>query len=177
MQRRDLLKAFGAATALALLPHEAAAAWARVESGRRRASGLTDPELALVGAIGDTIIPRTDSPGATDVGVPAFVSVIASENYTDTARATFVAGLGTLAMQLQDTAGVAFVRQSPDSRAAAIGAIEQQANRRAEPARTYWQLKGLIIHGYFTSERVTKDVLHDKVMFSKFDGAAPMKAS
>src|SRR5437867_4429363 len=69
MQRRDFLKAFGASTALALLPHESAAAWARVAAGWRPPGGLTDAQLALIAAVADTIIPRTDSPSASDVGV------------------------------------------------------------------------------------------------------------
>ena len=51
MERRDLLKAFGAATALALLPGEAVAAWARVASGLRPANGLSGQQLGLVGKI------------------------------------------------------------------------------------------------------------------------------
>ena len=76
MERRDLLRALGAAGALALLPNETMAAWVRVASGARPADGLTDAQLALVGAIADTILPRTDTPSATDVGVPAFVNVV-----------------------------------------------------------------------------------------------------
>jgi hypothetical protein len=83
MERRDLLRAFGAATALALLPHDAVAAWARVATGLRPTDGLTEAQLALIGAIGDVIIPRTDTPSASDVGVPAFVDVVVSENYGD----------------------------------------------------------------------------------------------
>src|SRR5437016_5594164 len=100
MNRRDLLRSFGAAAAVALLPREAVAAWARVATGVRPADGLTDKQLALVGTVADTILPRTDSPGATDVGVPAFVNVIVSENYTDADRASFVAGLDALDAQL-----------------------------------------------------------------------------
>src|SRR5256885_395663 len=122
MKRREALRAFGAATALALLPHEAVAAWARVTSGVRLADGLTDPQLALVGAIADTIIPRTDTPGATDVGVPAFVNVIVSENYTDTDRAAFIAGLDAIEAQAKASGG-AFVDLSSTARAAAIEAI------------------------------------------------------
>ena len=83
MEQRDLLRALGAAGALALLPNETMAAWVRVASGARPAEGLTEAQLALVGAIADTILPRTDTPSATDVGVPAFVDVVVSENYTD----------------------------------------------------------------------------------------------
>ena len=190
MQRRDLLRAFGAATALAFVPHEAIAAWARVATGVRPTSGLSDAHLALVGAVADTILPRTDSPSATDVNVPAFVDVIVSENYTDAERAAFLAGLDVLdswtppspAPQSADSTSVrvtrpmAFAVISPDERAQVIEAIERGPNRRAEPMRTYWRLKGLVIHGYFTSERVSKDVLHVEVMPGRFEGSAPLAA-
>ena len=173
MQRRDVLRAFGAATALALLPHEAVAAWARVASGLRPADSLTDAQLALIGAIADTIIPRTDTPGATDVGVPAFVNIIVTENYSDADRAAFVAGLDAIEAQAKN-AGAQFADLAPNVQAATVEAIESVADRRAEPSRTYWRLKGLVVHGYFTSEPVMKQVLKFDVMPGKFDGSAPM---
>lgn len=155
MQRRDLFRSLSATVAFALLPHDAVAAWAHVAAGLRPSSGLTDAQLAKIGAIADVLLPRTDTPSATDVGVPAFVNVIVSENYSAADRDAFVAGL----------AGI-----DP----AAIAGIEGLGDRRAEPARTYWRLKGLIVHGYFTSEPVMKDVLKVQVMPGKFEGAAPM---
>ena len=155
MQRRELLRVLGATTALALIPDEAFAAWTRAASGVRPANGLTEAQLAQVAAIADTILPRTDTPSASDVGVPDFVNVIVSENYRDADRDAFVAALEQL---------------DP----ATIATIESATDRRAEPARSYWRLKGLVIHGYFTSERVMKDVLHYEVMPGKFDGDAPM---
>ena len=47
--------------------------------------------------------------------------------------------------------------------------------RTVEPARTYWQLKGLIVRGYFTSEPVMKNVLKHVVMPGRFEGAAPVQ--
>ena len=110
-----------------------------------------------------------------------------SENYTDADRAAFLAALDTLntwtpplatnadsASVRPAAAPVAFVNLAPEARGALIDAIEHAPNRRAEPMRTYWRLKGLVIHGYFTSERVSKDVLHVEVMPGRFDGSAPM---
>lgn len=159
MERRNLLRALGAAAAFSLLPRDAEAAWARVRAGWRPAGGLTQEQLALVGAIADLIIPRTDSPSATDVGVPAFIDVIVSEQYADADRDAFAAGLSSL------SAGEA-----------AIVALEKAADRRAEPQRTYWRLKGLVLHGYFTSERVMKDVLKVRINPGRFVGDAPMPA-
>lgn len=151
MDRRSLLKSLAAAGAVALLPDDAAfAAWTRVAS--RTAGSLTEAELAHIGVIADVILPRTDTPSATDVGVPAFVDVVVSEHYTDADRAAFVANLAAI---------------DPG----ALDRIEA-ADRRAEPQRTYWRLKGLVIHGYFTSERIMKDVLHYEVMPGRFEGSA-----
>jgi glucoside 3-dehydrogenase (cytochrome c) hitch-hiker subunit len=164
MERRDALRVLGAAAAFVILPRDAAAAWKRVSKGFRPENGLTDAQLALVGLIADTILPKTDSPSATEVGVPAFVNVIVSENYTDQERTAFLAGLDAIGAQLTASASDAFTL---------IQNLES-AERRTDPARTYWRLKGLIIHGYFTSEQVQKNVLKVNIMPGRFDGAAPM---
>src|ERR1051325_8408325 len=110
MQRRDILKALGAAAALAALPeHEALAAWSRLASGFAPAGALSSDQIALIGAIADTILPRTDTPSATDVKVPAFVDVIVSENYTDNQRSAFVSALPQLETALAGADGKAFI--------------------------------------------------------------------
>ncbi|MGH7620409.1 MAG: gluconate 2-dehydrogenase subunit 3 family protein [Gemmatimonadaceae bacterium] len=176
MERRDLLRVFGAATALSFLPvpHEAAEAWARVASNLGLADGLTDAQLAFVGAIADTIIPRTDTPGATDVNVPAFVNVMVAEYYSNTERTAFVSGLDAIDAHVKARGAGAFADLDQTRRGPAIESIESLSDRRAEPARTYWRLKDLVVYGYFTSEPVMKDVLKNEVIPGKFDGAAPM---
>ena len=76
---------------------------------------------------------------------------------------------------MRATRPVPFARLSADGRAEIVDAIERgHPSRRGEPMRTYWRLKGLVIHGYFTSERVSKDVLHVEVMPCRFEGSAPL---
>jgi hypothetical protein len=157
-----------------MLPLDAIAAWSRVASGVRVAEGLSDAQLALVGAVGDTILPRTDTPSATDVAVPAFVNVIVGENYAEAQRTQFLAGLDAFDAKARSDAGSSFADLSPAARGSFIESIEA-APRNAEPARTYWRLKGLVLHGYFTSERVSKEVLHTEIMPGRFDGSAPMR--
>jgi hypothetical protein len=176
MQRRDLLRALGGATALALLPLETVAAWTRVASGRVVADGLSDAHLGLVGAIADTIIPRTATPGATDVGVPAFVNVIVGENYSEQTRTAFIAGLDAIEANAKSSGGSAFAELAPAARASFLETIEN-GERGSDPGRTYWRLKALVVHGYFTSEPVMKQVLKTEIMPGKFDGAAPMPLS
>ena len=175
MERRDLLRAFASAAALSLLPSERAlAAWSRVAAGLSPTNGLTDAQMALVRAVADTIIPRTDTPGATDVGVHQFVNVIVSEHATDADRTAFLAGLDAIDARATSEAGGPFAGLAPDARGKLISALET-GPRDAEPARTYWRLKGLVVHGYFTSEPVMKNVLKTVVMPGRFEGAAPVQ--
>jgi len=179
VERRDLLRTLGAAAALSFVPREAHAVWSRVAAlaaARQTAGGLSGRQLALVGAIADTVLPRTDTPGATDVGVPAFVDVIVAEYYADDERAAFLAGLDAVDAHVRAAQGAPFAELPERVRAVAVESLERAGDRRAEPARTWWRLKGLIVHGYFTSERAQQEVLRVNPMPGRFDGAAPHPA-
>lgn len=160
--------------ALALLPREAMAAWERVAAGPRPVSGFSPAHLALVNAVADTVIPRTDTPGASDVNVAAFVDVIVNEHYSDAERSAFLVGLDGIDAMAFAVGVPAFADLGSEARARLVERIESGSDRSVQPQRTYWRLKGLVVHGYFTSERVMKDVLHHQVMPGAFNGNAPM---
>jgi len=173
MKRRELLRALASAAALAVVPDKTLAAWSRVASGIPLQNALSPAQLALVRAIADTIIPRTNTPSATDVGVHKFVDVIVNEHLTETERVAALAGLDAIDARARTESNVTFAELSADKRSAMIDSFEK-GDRSAEPSQTYWRLKGLVVHGYFTSEPVMRDVLKVTVMPGKFEGAAPV---
>ena len=121
----------------------------------------------------DTNIPRTDTPSANDVGVLGFISVIVDEYYEENELVEFISGLDSIYASARQKAGASFADLSASQRDAVMKALEQPADPNAPVARTYARLKGLIVHGYLTSERVQRDVLRTNIMPGKFDGAAP----
>lgn len=174
MERRDVLRSLAATAALGFLPRNAHAVWDLVATRRATtAVALTPAQTALVNAVGDTILPRTDTPGASDVGIADWVDVLVAEYYSDEDKATFLAGLDAIDTAAKAATGSALTDLAPDARGAIITTIESATDRRSEPARTYWRLKGLVIHGYFTSERVQTQVLKTQIMPGKFVGDAP----
>jgi hypothetical protein len=54
---------------------------------------LTAEQLALVSSLVEHVIPRTDTPGARDAGVPRFVDDLLTDHYRAPERARFLAGL------------------------------------------------------------------------------------
>ncbi len=70
----------------------------------------------------EIIIPRTDTPGAIDAGVPHFVEVMVSDWYTDRERQIFFAGLEALDQYCTDNFEKRFLECSAEQR---INALEQ----------------------------------------------------
>ena len=172
MNRRELLSAAGAAAALSFIPRNAEAAWARVLAGYQGPPGLTPDQRALVTAIADTIIPRSDTPSASDVGVTDWVNLIVAEYYADDVRTPFIQGLTAIDTQVRTSRGKPFSALDASAQAEVVGALDNPADRRTPEARAYSRLKGLVVYGYFTSERVQNEVLHSTMFHERFQGAA-----
>ncbi len=71
-----------------------ASSWAASRAASK--TFLTAGEMKTVTVISDQIIPRTDTPGATDVGVPAFVDRMMAGYYQDNERKAMRAGLARI---------------------------------------------------------------------------------
>ena len=180
LTRRAALQVLGAAT----LPVVARAAQPGEHEARefaRRAlvaqgSLFRADERATVSAIADAILPRTETPGALDVGVPAFVELIAEEWMSERDRVAFRDGLAALDAHALATEG----RPWP---ALDLAAREREAawaegtEERALPAKSaFRRLKGLTVQGFFSSERVQKEVLRTQIIPGRYLGCAPLPA-
>ena len=70
----------------------------------------------LVSALADTIIPRTDTPSATDVGVTEWVDLVTAEYYSPEERAEFTTGLDAIDAAVRSSRGNAFADLDNDAR-------------------------------------------------------------
>src|SRR6266478_6938785 len=66
----------------------------RVRAGTLRA--LTPQQNETVAIIAELIIPKTDTPGAREAGVPAFIDVMVADWADDDQRQMFMAGLANV---------------------------------------------------------------------------------
>ena len=153
MERRELLRALASAAALtALSPDKTLAAWSRVASGIPLSNDLSPAHMALVRAIADTIIPRTDTPGATDVGVHKFVDVIVNEYLPETERTAGLAGLDAIDARARTESNVAFAQLSAEKRSATSKPLFWSApmlmnwfpGKPNDGARTRWRMASFV---------------------------------
>jgi len=177
--RRALLQLAGLSLLPALAQADDAAldAWAakiHAATSQPRGPGLTADERALVASMVDGILPRTDTPGALDVGVPAFIDVIVADWLTDAERREFRTGLAALEARAQAAYGVRWAAMDPVQRDGELAWAERPEDAAHVAKKAYRRIKGLALHGYLTSERVRKEVLKVNITPGHFRGAVPI---
>ena len=149
----------------------------------KKPSILTPPQMSIVSAVSEIMIPRTDTPGAIDVGVPRFIDLMLEDVYTQKDREHYLTGLadfntaahseqGKEFLALEPTHQVALVRRFHD--AAVIE--EQRPTRRGEDSQRPFILmtKELTLLGFFTSEAGATQVLQYVAVPGSYHACLPV---
>lgn len=133
---------------------------------------LTPKQFEAVAAIAERILPRTDTPGAQDVGVPAFVDLMYGEYMTDDEKRVFVAGLAEIDAVAAKQHRREFMKLSAAEQETALRRIAEASQKKE---KTFFHLmKELTIVGYFTSEPVGKTVLKYDPIPGRYDPCIPL---
>ena len=120
LNRREAVRLLATGVALPLAPRgllarlREARALVETPAGPRT---LNARQEATVRMMAEMILPRTDTPGATDVGATEFIDLILTEWYDDAERRRFLSGLADAEARSQSLSGKDFVDCSPAQRA------------------------------------------------------------
>jgi hypothetical protein len=96
---------------------------------------LSGDELAVVSAIADILLPRTDSPGALDVGVPAFIDTLLNDTYEPAERSNYLEGLHEFDAAARRSAGKRFVELAPPAQRSLVQRFQDAAIADARAAQ------------------------------------------
>jgi hypothetical protein len=95
---------------------------------------LTAPQNQLVVALAEHILPRTDTPGATDARVNEFVDAMLADFYSATDRAKFLAGLGQVDVRAQQAYGKPFLGGTAEQQLALVTALDRETFAKRDAA-------------------------------------------
>ena len=160
--------------AAALTTFQAAAAPLK-PSKPGKASFYTADELALVTFLADTIIPRTDSPGAIDAGVPAYMDHLYLTWASAPTQGAHRAELAAIAENLKRFGA----GQSADAkgRLKALAALDAAAFSNGSDASGlggYRAVKSLIATVYYLSEPGATQELQYELVPGRWIASAPI---
>jgi gluconate 2-dehydrogenase gamma chain len=135
---------------------------------------LDEAQLKLLSAIADTIIPKTDTPGAVDTGVPKQISGMLKAWASAETRTKMIGAVAAIGKLDKDFAGLDAAK-----RKALLSKYDADAVKPGPPPKgkrhplammmgpptmnpDYIQLKGLIINLYYASEEAcTKELVYE----------------
>ncbi|AHM60576.1 hypothetical protein D770_11595 [Flammeovirgaceae bacterium 311] len=175
MNRRIALKnlAFVAA-GLLVLPGCDTTGW------KETAVQATDPLLSakqegLLAEIVETLIPATDTPGAKELKVHAYIHKMVADCFEEDAQHALVKGLDKVDKLANEKYKQSFTACSPAERTAVL---EQMSLSEEEVQKDFFGLvKGLAIQGYMTSEYVMTHITKYEMVPGRYHGCVPVQAS
>ncbi len=139
---------------------------------------LDASRLNLLTIVVDRILPRTDTPGASDVGVPAFIDLLLAKWADDEERTRVLEGLDGLDALSREAGGVDFVDAAVEEQTALLTALDAEAVQAREeeldPLPFFATLKEWTLAGYYTSEAGATQELQWLAVPGRYDADVPL---
>lgn len=129
MNRRELLKLIALTTGTALIGGKSLFAFS--DSGQPGLLFSSD-DVQRLDEFAETILPRTDTPGAKDAGVGEFMAVFVSACYTPAEREIFYLGLAQLEARSRAAYARDFMGLSGEQRLALVTELDREALAHAQ---------------------------------------------
>ena len=136
---------------------------------------LSPEEAEQVAAMAETILPKTDTPGARDVFVDRYIDLVAKDCLKPEEQAKLKEALAEANSAATAAHAKNFAACTPEEQLALLSVIDQAAKTKVEenkklppPASpeeaigrnpAFLQFKQMVFAGYFSSEEVGKNVL------------------
>jgi hypothetical protein len=178
MNRREVLLLLAGTAAL---PDELLAIGRAVHKRARAGMlrSLTPHQNETVATIAELIIPKTDTPGAREVGVPAFIDVMLAEWGDDEQRQAFTAGLADVDKRTRALFAKDFIACSPEQQTHILTALDAELARlrdtKADTSKHFFAgMKWLTLTGYYTSEVGATAEHHYRVVPGRYQPCYPL---
>ncbi len=182
IDRREALRK----TALMMGAAISAAAFAGLMQGCKTTPELTyvprffnEDQGRLVMEVAEIIIPKTDTPGAKDVGVPGFIDTMLKECYKKEDQDRFLEGLTAFDESAKTAYGDSFIYCNPEQQVELVkkthDAAVAEAKENREAKRPFILMtKELTLLGFFTSEPGATQVLQYEAVPGAYKGCLPL---
>lgn len=133
-------------------------------------------KIDLMNEIGETILPKTVTPGARDANVGAFMAICVKDCYTPADQQMFLSGLAEVDQLAKDSYGKEFIQISSQQKNDLLNQLLKESKtynsqkKAGEPAHYFGMFKELTLFGFMTSEVGATKFLKYNPAPGRFDG-------
>lgn len=139
---------------------------------------LTEEQGYTIAEAAERILPATDTPGAKDVFVHEFIDIVLKDYMPVEEREKFMTGLAEMEKQAVALGGAfADLEEAQQIDVLKVMEVADHAARKVDDEDHndfFTQLKGLVMMGYFTSEKVGTEILAYEPVPGPYQGCIPL---
>ena len=179
MESREAVKYISILLGGAVIGGDAFLTGCKTKSGSK--TDWTAEDVAYLNEIGETILPRTATPGAKDANVGQFMTVMVNDCYEEADQKAFRDGLDKLNDASKKKFDKEFMDLAPDQKHALLVDLDKEAKdyaakrKEKDPNHYFSLMKQLTLWGYFTSEVGATKALRYLPVPGKYIGDYPYK--
>ena len=138
-------------------------------------SGLFDAaDLALIAALSETLIPRTDTAGAIDAEVPDTLQALATDWGDEGFQSYWLTGLANLRTVLNERAGARFETLEHSQRGEVLSAYDRAVFDGDIEDGFYRDFKNTVIQAFYMSEPGATEALAYEPVPGEWIGCVPL---
>lgn len=184
MNRRDLLKMIAAATGMAVVAGDLLAQGLTVSDKVAVEALFSKADISLLDEVAETILPRTDTPGAKDSGAGTQMAAIISNCFDQSQRTLVKDGLLALQALCLHRFKQNFQALTAEQKHQLLTELDTEAktqlataqqNKVAPQPHYFTVLKQQSIFAFFTSKVGATEVLRHVAVPGRWDGDYPYK--
>jgi hypothetical protein len=175
MNRRDLLKLIAASTGMSLIGGGVISAQEPANQTADVSAVFSQADIQKLDEVAETIIPRTDTAGAKDAAVGAFMAVFVADCYTPEQRGLFLSALPDIERRSQEGYKKELLQLTPEERHELVVALDKEARAsvKADKPHYFTMIKQLTLMGFFTSKIGATEVLVYDEIPGGFEACVP----
>jgi hypothetical protein len=137
-----------------------------------------DPDdETMLAELAETILPKTDTPGAKDLSAHLFALKMVDDCYTKVNQEKYIQGMKDFESYVTKKTGKTFAENDPAGKQAIVAELDQQKPAEIGMAFFYQSTKKLTVQAYTTCEYFMTKIRGYNIIPGKFQGCIPLKTA
>ncbi len=176
MERREWMKVMALSLGGSLALPESVFAQMAAPLDATKLKFFSEPQRKLIGVISETIIPRTDTPGAIEAGVPGWIELIVQDCFNEADQKLITGGLATIESLSATAFQKPFAELSTEQRIKLLTALEQESKKENGGQGSFIRkFKDLTKFTYASSELGATKAFDFQLVPGRWEPAMPLK--
>jgi hypothetical protein len=138
---------------------------------------ITADQEQLLAELAETIIPKTDTPGAKDISAHLFALKMIDDCSSKEDQDAFLKGIIAFESLSNKQLGKSFAGATAAERSKVLTQLEEQKDKKDDTAQFYGTVKRLTVQAYTSSQFYLTKVQVYELVPGRYHGCVPVKAS